>query len=299
MKYFVVCIAILSSTVLGPRACGRDGGFPVLEGPYLGQEPPGTSPEVFGPGIITVDENFEHSAAVFSPDGTEVYWCTNVDRYTERGQQGMLRLYFMRMVNGVWSAPQLASFARDLHIERPTFSPDGQWLFFEYRARSGNPDDVDIFVVRRRDTGWSEPEPVSSTVNSTGIERIQCFTADGSFYFSRNPFSPREEMFVAKWHDGVFGEPEKLGDDYDSESAEYALVIGPDETYMVTCQQEAPGSANVFVSYRNDDSTWSDRIKTPYYSGGFLALSPDGKYLFIENEGILWLSTSFVEELRP
>ena len=27
--------------------------FPVLQGPYLGQEPPGTTPEIFAPGIVS------------------------------------------------------------------------------------------------------------------------------------------------------------------------------------------------------------------------------------------------------
>jgi hypothetical protein len=272
---------------------------PVLEGPYLGQKPPGKTPELFAPGVISVDENFEHSAAVFSPDGKEVFWCTNVDWYTERKQQGMLRLYFMKLVGGKWTAPARAPFVENLRIERPTFSPCGMWLFFEYSADTGNPDNVDIFVVERSGDSWSEPEPVSSLINTPGIERIQCFTADGSFYFSRNPFSPREEMFVAKWKDGTFSAPEKLGEDYNSDVSEYALVIGPKEDYMLICQQAAQRSPNVFVSYKNADGIWSDRIRTPYYSGGFLALSPDGKYLFIENEGIRWVSTSFVDEFRP
>jgi Tol biopolymer transport system component len=298
-KFSLICIEVSISVLLISSIGAQENSFPVLRGPYLGQDPPGTTPVYFAPGIVSVEENFEHRAAIFSPDGNEVFWCTNVDSYTERGQSGMLRLYFMKIVNGIWSAPKRATFVENLNIERPTFSPCGRWLFYEYYADPGNPDDVDIFVVERQGEAWSKPEPVSSLINTTGIERIQCFTADGSFYFSRNPFSPREEMFVAKWQDGEFGAPEKLGDDYDSDVAEYALVIGPNEAYMLICQQAAPASANVFVSYKNADGTWSDRVRTPYYSGGFLALSPDGRYLFMENEGICWVSTSFVEDLRP
>jgi hypothetical protein len=298
-KHYLIFAALLPLLAFTSLAGAQEDDFPVLKGPYLGQEPPSTTPRVFAPGIISVDENFEHSAAVFSPDGTEVFWCTNVDWYTERRQQGMLRLHFMKMVDGKWSAPARAPFVENLNIERPTFSPCGKWLFFEYSADPGNPDNVDIFVVERSADSWSEPEPVSSLINTSGIERIQCFTADGSFYFSRNPFSPREEMFVAKWKEGTFSAPERLGEDYNSDLSEYSLVIGPNEDYMLICQQAAQASPNVFVSYKNADGTWSDRIRTPYYSGGFLALSPDGKYLFIENEGIRWVSTAFVDELRP
>jgi hypothetical protein len=30
----------------------KESGFPVLKGPYLGQNPPGTTPVVFAPGIV-------------------------------------------------------------------------------------------------------------------------------------------------------------------------------------------------------------------------------------------------------
>jgi hypothetical protein len=298
MKWRMMYVVFLVLFACAHLLNAQQDDFPVLTGPYLGQDPPGTTPEMFAPGIISVEENFEHSAAIFSPDGTEVFWCTNVDWYTEEGQRGMLRLHSMKMVNGKWSAPARAPFAENLKIERPTFSPCGQWLFFEYLADPGNPDNVDIFVIERRGDSWSEPEPVSSLINTSGIERIHCFTSDGSFYFSRNPFSPREEMFVAQWKDGTFSAPEKLGEGFNSDVAEYALVIGPNEDYMLICQQAAHASPNVFISYKNADGTWSNRVRTPYYSGGFLALSPDGKYLFMLNEGIYWVSTSFVDDLK-
>ncbi len=45
---------------------------PHLEGPYLGQEPPGATPKLFAPGIISTghDELFDS----FTPDGNEFYY---------------------------------------------------------------------------------------------------------------------------------------------------------------------------------------------------------------------------------
>ena len=87
MKFKVICVVLLISATLAPCISAQQSDFPVLTGPYLGQNPPGVYPELFAPGIVSVEENFEHSAAVFSPDGSEVYWCTNVGWYTEQGQQ--------------------------------------------------------------------------------------------------------------------------------------------------------------------------------------------------------------------
>ena len=44
-----------------------------LRGPYLGMTPRGDVPELFAPGVVA-DVYWEHSGAVFTPDGNEVFW---------------------------------------------------------------------------------------------------------------------------------------------------------------------------------------------------------------------------------
>ena len=61
----------------------------------------------------------------------------------------------------------------------------------------------------------------------------------------------------------------------------------------------AAGTTELNISYKKEDGSWSDRIKTPYQCGEFLSLSPDGKYLFCLQEGISWINTSFIDDLKP
>lgn len=294
--FHVAALVVLGLTsLIGAEA----GDVPVLQGPYLGQKPPGGYPEIFAPGIISVDTNFEHSAAVFSPDGKEVFWCTNVGWYGKKGQKGCVRLYFMKMVDGRWTLPQPAPFVKDKPVERPVFSPDGNRLYMEFSADQANQENIDIFFVERKGEGWSEPKPVSPLINSPAWDRLHCVTADGSLYFSRAPGTPNEAVYISRFVAGEFTKPEKLGKDYDSDAAEYAIVFGPNGDYMLTATSNAQHTSDLCVSYREGDGTWTERIKTPYECGGFLALSPDGKYLFMLNEGICWVSTSFVEDLKP
>ncbi|MBN2394654.1 MAG: SUMF1/EgtB/PvdO family nonheme iron enzyme [Anaerolineae bacterium] len=269
-----------------------------LEGAYLGQNPPGKTPRVFAPGTISVNANFEHSAAVFSPDNREVFWTTNVNWYTDERVVGSQRLYNMKMVDGKWTSPQIAPFAEDINvpIQRPVFSPEGNKLYIELFDL----DDSDIFVVERIGEGWSEPVPVSPLINSPAIERLHCVTADGSLYFSRDPFTEREKIFVSRLVNGAFTEPEQLGESYDSDDYEVAILIAPHEEYMLIEQMNTQHTSSALtVSYKRADGTWSDRIKAPYECGGFLALSPDGEYLFFLGEGIYWVSTSFIDDLKP
>jgi hypothetical protein len=271
----------------------------VPEGPYLGQKPPGKRPELFAPGVISVEANFEHSAAVFSPDGREVFWCTNVGFVTDKSKAGNLRLYFMNMVDGRWTPPRPAPFVKDIRVERPVFSPDGNRLYIEYGSNPHQESDTDIYVVERTGGGWSAPRPVSPLINTPAMERLHCVTADGSLYFSRDPFTRREEILVARWVKGAFTEPEKLDESYNSPAQEIALLVAPDESYMLVATINARHSDDLCICYKKADGSWTDRIPTPYECGGFLALSPDGKYLFFLMEGIAWISTSFVDDLKP
>jgi WD40 repeat protein len=136
-------------------------------------------------------------------------------------------------------------------------------------------------------------------INSSAIELLHCVTADGSLYFSRDPFTRNEEIFVSRYRSGKFTEPEKLGKSFNSEDYEAALLIAPDEEFMLISHTGLQHQGVKFsICYKKADGSWSRRIEAPFYCGGFFALSPDGKYLFFMNEGIWWVRTSFIDELK-
>ncbi len=272
-----------------------------LTGEYFGQAPPGSTPELFSPGVISVDEYFEHGVAVFSPDKNEVFWCSNATLYPGEPGERMQRLFYMRSVNGYWSAPQIATFTENFILPaiRPVFSPDGNKLYTEYSSNFDIESDGDIYVVERTDEGWSELAPISSLINTPAAERLQCVTADGSLYFSRNIMTENEKVFVSRYVNGEFTEPEELGESYNSSGVEFKILIDPDEQFMLINGGATELTEEIFISYKKANGTWTERIRTPYISGGFLSLSPDRKYLFTMGDGIFWVSTSFIEDLKP
>ncbi len=74
----IFCLLLLTPVTLFPRVRV----FPKLTGPYLGQEPPGDTPVLFAPGIISTGK--EHSAAMFTPDGG-VLWILAPGAYSAQG----------------------------------------------------------------------------------------------------------------------------------------------------------------------------------------------------------------------
>ena len=122
-------ISVILITVLMILNCGKSGAsvqeqddLTNLAGEYLGQTPPGSTPELFAPGFISRQGYFEHSGAVFSPDLQEVYWAAKPDSHN------MFHIYFMKLINGRWTSPRVTSFTKNYEGNRPAFSPDGNKL---------------------------------------------------------------------------------------------------------------------------------------------------------------------------
>lgn len=80
-----------------------------LTGPYLGQKLPGTTPEIFAPGIVAS----QHASVTISRDGKEIYWSVG-------------RIYVTTCKNGLWTKPEAVPFTRNEGGDGPKLSPDEQ-----------------------------------------------------------------------------------------------------------------------------------------------------------------------------
>ena len=266
--------------------------FTNLTGEYLGQTPPGSIPVLFAPGVISVDDHFEHSGAVFSPDKTEVYWAAKPNG------NDIFHIYFMKRIDGRWTTPQITSFTEQYQGNRMAFSPDGQKLYYDtIRNPLGGP----IMVVERAGDRWSDPSPLPPMINVTGEERMFCLTDNGSLYFVRGmSLFGNEEILVSRYVDGQFAEPEQLGPNINSDLSELYIYVMPDESYMVIESSNHTDVTFLSISYKEAEGTWSEPVRLPFGWARFPVVSPDGLYLFfLGREGIFWVDTSFVEELKP
>ena len=119
---FVLVAVVLPIGTLLARA-GSDS-----QGPYLGQKPPGTVPELFAPGIVSTGL-YERDVAV-SPDGREIIFGVIWGK--------VVTIMSSRLESGEWTTPEVVPFALDFdyfHLE-PCFSPDGKYLFFAAARRT-------------------------------------------------------------------------------------------------------------------------------------------------------------------
>ncbi len=265
--------------------------FAAWSGPYLGQKPPGGTPELFAPNLVCTGMS-ERDVAI-SPDGREIYFGVMVGRVNT--------IMVTRLENGRWTEPAVAPFAADLryfHFE-PCLSADGKrMLFLTTRPTVGEEPrpgwaNQNIFAADRGDDGaWGEPYDLGAPVNTAGAEFFPSLTRDGTLYYTCGaPRSSQTKIVRSRVVDGRYQPPDTLPAAVNGKGVPYNAFIAPDESYLIACVEgrtdgAEPGKPQYFVFFRDADDRWSEGVclgkEVSPVSGnaGSAYLSPDGLYLF-------------------
>ena len=264
-----------------------------LDGPYLGQVPPGTEPEVFAPGIVSTAEGFEFSIA-FTPDGREIYFARRIE------PDGGTILMVARHDDEDWIAPEPAAFAAGLGAHEPHVTPDGARIFFNGPPAEG--DGPGIWVADRQGEGWSSP-------TFHGVGMFTSSTHNGDLFMAS--FGSNGPIGIVRYpkDDDGWGEPERLGGGVNEPRLGVHGWVAPDGSFIVFDSYQRPGAqggeGDLFVAFRTADGGWGeahnlgDDINTP--GTNFCpSLSPDGKFLFFAtNRDIYWVSSEVIHRAQP
>lgn len=329
--FFVVVLALGLAFCIG---CSRPEPeievAPEVSNPYLGENPPGDSPALFAPGIVSTDTR-EWSTA-FTPDGLELFFGVVTD---ERSW-----ILHTLEIDGEWTELAVASFSGEYNDYDLTMSPDGNRLFFT----SDRPPDgagpvlenSDMWYVDRTDGGWGEPARFPEPTNSEARDLYPSQSRDGYVYF----FSLRSGGFggfdiyrVAPLADG-FGVPENVGSSINTDENETDACISPDGDYLVftSTRKGGFGSGDLYVSFRTKDGEWTRAVNLgETVNTDNLEFCPsvsrDGKFLFFTSNrpkaqeiagvfdirdelgvtpsserpdiDIYWIDAGFIEDFRP
>ena len=270
--------------------CTRRSTFPILKGPYLGQKPPGNTPELFAPGIVSTGFH-EHSFPSFSPDGTEILWTqTFCSNYTYEFPVAILST---KQVNGLWSEPEYVHYSLKPVSGEAFFPPDGEKIYFSSTApvglKNSKETNFNIWFIEKTGDGWSGPKIIGNGINTDHHETQPTVTLNGTLYYNgyyeggKNNYGIYRSRFI----NGEYAHPEFLPGQINTEHLEWTPFIAPDESYLLfsAVRPGGYGSGDIYVSFRNDDETWTDAINlgpmiNESYNERYPYVSPDGKYLF-------------------
>jgi Tol biopolymer transport system component len=267
-------------------------------GPYFGQTPPGSTPQVFAPGIVSLTNRLECHIA-FSPDGNECYFTVYSNNYST------CSIYYAEQENNIWSTPARASFSTGTYDLRPSLSVDGNKLFFSRAANSSS--DENIYMMQRTTEGWSTPQALTSPINSAYHDFEYSESTSGVAYFASNRpgGSGGFDIWRINQSPGQPLEVVNIGSPINSSYYEFSPCIAPDGSYLLFAS-DRPGASDLYVSFDNN-GVWAAPVNMNTYSPGINSvydesapvISPDGRYLFFSRHisltafDIYWVANPF------
>jgi WD40 repeat protein len=286
-------VLLLSVLMMSGNAYGQDA-LPIPDGPYLGQTPPGSTPEIFAPGIVNTEENREVEG-MFAADMKEFYFIRRpVDE-----QQASNVLVVIEYKNNRWQE----SVAKQ-GVSTTSISPDGKTFYLKTQ------------YMERTNAGWSEPKSLGTSIENIDIMRSSA-SSNGTLYFDTYTEKLDAPLRASRLIDGKYGQPKSLGPQFGIGKYNAHPFIAPDESYIIwdSRRESGYGTSDLYISFRAMDGTWGpainmgDKINTTA-AENYPSVSPDGKFIFFDRRNgerihgqkkvdIYWVDAQIIETLRP
>lgn len=204
------------------------------------------------------------------------------------------RIFQCDMKNEESDCEEQVSFSSKFNDYHPVFSPDGKWLYFNSDRPVPNTieqsEKINIWRVAYNNGLWGEPVYLS-VINTENHESYPTIAKNGTLYFNSDRPGGMGSMDIYKSElvDGKFTEPKPITA-LNSADSENDLFIDPKERFIIINRYLFDSKEiELFIAY-NKKGKWSQPqpLNTINKKGIWEltpTLSPDGKYLFYENEG--------------
>jgi hypothetical protein len=274
---------------------------------YLNQEPPGLTPKVFAPDIISTDSEYEFGSA-FSKEADEFYYSVKLD------DNWKAEIRYTKLQDGTWTKPVKLELNDKYSYNDPFISKNEDKLYFiSNRAinEPGSAKNSDLWYIQKTGKTWSEPVSVGEAINSEKDEYYISFSDTGTIYFASNVHTSDENMwdfdiYYSELGDDKFKVPVNMGDSVNTKYFECDPFVAPDEKDIIFCSSrpDGYGDGDLYISFKNDENKWSkainmgEKINTETHE--FCPfVTKDGKYLFYTSNGnIYWVNAKIVDIIR-
>lgn len=264
---------------------------------YFGQEPPGMTPQLFAPGLVSVNGRYEYAVS-FSPDFKELY-------FSGEKEDSPQEVHFSELKEGTWTTPKKITFTKGKKkSEFEAFvNPQGNKLFFA--AYDSIFSDEKIWIAQRLGQSWSEAEPLDSPINEDLVFYPNVAKNGDLFYTSIS----KGKMYYAPNKNGSYPEVHELGIEYGTHG-----FISPSQDFILVDakkENDKTKDRDIHVCFKRPNGSWTQPINlgtsvNSDYTETCPSLTPDGKYLFFsryneerELSNIYWVDAKVIDAVKP
>lgn len=297
-NYINICTAIVLVILLNScntkKSDSKEKDLLPIETSYLGQKPPGLTPEPFASGMVSTD-NWEVDG-VFTPDLKEFYFIREVG---EKEEEKAMKFMVYQFEGNKWRDSIISA-----RVGQPTISPDGKTMHLGRKVKE-----------RMENGDWSDLKNLTPLLDSIPIMQLSSSTKGTYVFDAMGEGLLRYSRII----DGNREEPVLFGEQINSGTANAHPFIAPDESYMLWDgrKKDGYGNADIYVSFRQKDGSWGnainlgDKINTPVSENG-ARVTPDGKYLFFnrnvgkvkptdkyDDVNMFWVDAKVIQNLKP
>ncbi len=151
------------------------------------------------------------------------------------------QLYRVKKENKSWKNLELLPFnTAKQSFAQPTWSPDGNRLYFALNKNPGS-NESDLYFVDRKEGNWSNPTKVKN-INSKGNDMFP-YLIDNKIYFAsdRDGGFGGLDLYVSEFKNNEWSEPKNLGKTINTEADEFAMVFNVNKTSGYFCSNRSYG----------------------------------------------------------
>jgi len=165
---------------------------------------------------------FPSEATTFSADFNTMYLSLIPDKLRSE------KIFRARYTSDGWKIEEkpLEICNEDYIYSHPCLSADGTFMLFSSN-QSGTVGGLDLWMTRKSDQGWSNPENLGKRINSTGNELFAALDSNNNIYFSSDghPGKGGYDIFVARYNGSTWDEPHMLPGAINTKEDELAYTI--------------------------------------------------------------------------
>jgi Tol biopolymer transport system component len=294
VRYWMVGLVAMGWWLSASPSFGDEASFPVLVGPYFGQQEPGLQAQPFAPGLISRQGRFEFALS-FSPAGDELL-------FTQQVPKQSVSVYYSHLEGDAWTEPEPIRLSDGARLEEMEafFAPNGKLIFF---APYNEGIDVRIWALEVDPDGWRNPRELSAPL-ADDPAFYPTVSNSGTLYYTN---LTERKVYRAELDGLTVSSVEDAGLEFGGHA-----FVAPDESFVLVDSRKPDsfGGSDIYVAFRQSDGSWArPRHLGPEVNSAFdetcPSLSADGRYVFFSRyngpgdvSDIYWIDAAVIDGAR-